>query len=279
MVGRRVSLASGPIASVPLALGVHDVALTVTDRKGAADSDVTAVTVQDTYPPQGGITAPSQVACFGPAALPITITDDFADLCDPVVVRTYSPAPGPTYSDHGDHHVVLTVADRSVNAASASADFAIDTVPPLVELLSPLPGAEVFPGGLPFDVIFQDADDDGATGAVVREVVRLQDCSIYDGATYGDRDGLLSDESLQLTPAELCRIAAECGFTRLDNPELRVEATDCGGNVGSARRTLLGSLRLVGGICGSAAPRLVPSTGRLGGGPRGAGKTGSLSRR
>lgn len=90
-------------------------------------------------------------------------------------------------------------------------------------------------------------DDDGATGGVVHESMKLSGCTFLDGATYGDGDGLPSDETIELTVGELCRIATLCGFTSLDQPVLSVEATDCGSNVGTGTRTFEGGLRSCSG--------------------------------
>src|SRR5262249_30322361 len=45
-----MTIATGPIASVDLALGVHDITLTVTDSTGLSDSDVVRVTVLNSPP-------------------------------------------------------------------------------------------------------------------------------------------------------------------------------------------------------------------------------------
>ena len=97
----------------------------------------------------------------------------------------------------------------------------------------------------PFNLIFSASDDDDAAGGVAREVMKLDGCVIYDGATFGpDPDGLLSDDVLRFSPSELCRIREECGFDVLTGPELRVEATDCGGNVGYDAKVMNGRLNL-----------------------------------
>ena len=63
----------------------------------------------------------------------------------------------------------------------------------------------VVPDHLPFEIVFQADDADGAMGGVVHEVVKLDGCTIYDGNTYGNGDGLLSDEHLPLSYTELTR--------------------------------------------------------------------------
>jgi hypothetical protein len=83
-------------------------------------------------------------------------------------------------------------------------------------------------------------------------VITIESCVAYDGNTYGNGDGQLVDESINLTVAELCRIAAQCGFTVLNAPRIDAEATDCGGNVGRAGVRLAGVVRLLPGLCSPA---------------------------
>jgi hypothetical protein len=151
--------------------------------------------------------------------------------------------------------VTLTVEDAGGNQASASVGFTIDTVAPTVEWLG-LPDRIRM---RPFSMTFSARDDDDATGGVVHEVMKLDGCVIYDGSTFGpDPDGLLSDDVLVFGPSELCRIRQECGFDVLVAPELRVEASDCGGNVGHDAKTFSGRLNLTRIPCGEAPE---PATG------------------
>ena len=92
-------------------------------------------------------------------------------------------------------------------------------------------------------------DDDGASGGVVVERVYLEDCLVYDGMTYGDGDGLLTDESIVFAVGELCRLNEICGWGNLDQPVMRVEAEDCGGNVGVSTFQWQGGIRLLPGEC------------------------------
>lgn len=249
-------LGDGPLLTTTLPLGPHTVTLEVTDASGSLDTDDVIVDVADTQAPAGSIVLPHAGACFGPSALPVTLTDSFADACDATVARSYDPSPGPSYSDHGDHHVTLHVSDSAHNTASTSVDFTIDSAPPSVTIVTPTGGGATLPVSLPIPVVFQSTDDDGAMGEVVHETIALQGCIVYDGATYGDRDGILHDESIALTRAEFCRIGVLCGFHELSDPELRVTASDCGGNEATASVRIPGRLSLdVANCWGGLVPK------------------------
>ncbi len=243
-------IAAGEVVPATFSLGTHTVGLTVVDKFGSTATDDVSVIVRDTLPPSGRITSPAAGACFGPVSLPVRVSDSFSDVCDPAIGRLYDPVGGPTYDAHGDYSVMLTASDVTGNAISDGVAFTIDTKPPSVQLLAPPEHTVLSPMALPLSVVVASSDDDGATGGVVYEVVKLDGCLIYDGWSYGDQDGLLSDEAIALTRAELCRISVLCGFTELERPELRVEATDCGGNVGSDGHRLAGDIRLRPGPCG-----------------------------
>ncbi len=254
-------IGDGETTSAQLSLGLHAVTLAVTDKLGLSDSATAQVSVLDTTPPAGGITFPEPGQCFGPDATPVTLADDMADLCSAEITRSYDPPGGPSYATHGDHHVTLAAADASGNVASAHIDFTIDLTSPTVQILNLASGRLNLPTALPMALVFTTSDDDGATGGVVHEVIELQDrpggqyCTLYDGWKYGDNDGLLSDENLALSVDELCRLARLCGFTTLSAPELRVEAEDCGSNVGSDARRLNGGLALWPGLCTASSHR------------------------
>ncbi|HEX6850732.1 MAG TPA: hypothetical protein VF139_04935, partial [Candidatus Polarisedimenticolaceae bacterium] len=167
--------------------------------------------------------------------------------CDPGFEHRWEP--GGWFGTHGDHSVSLEVRDASGNVASDLRAFTIDTTPPEVTLASP--AATLVAGQVVgVSVVFTASDDDGALGAVETERILLSGCVLFDGTTYGDADGLLSDESIALSPGLLCEAASRCGWTTLVEPELRVEAVDCGGNVGSDSHRFAGSLRMRPGVCG-----------------------------
>lgn len=252
---RGATIAATPTASVSLALGAHDLTLSVQDRAGASSDDAVRIDVRDTVAPSGVVVGPPAGACFGPGAIPVFVTDDFGDVCDPTLEKLYEPAPGPAYSQHGDVAVTLTARDVSGNTGTGSVRFTIDLVAPHVVISSPAPDPGTSPGRLSAVLSFTSDDDDGASGGVVHEVIKLANCPIFDGLTYGDGDGLLSDETIQLGPGEACRIWRDCGFGTLSNAELRFEATDCGGNLGSASVRIPGRLTIRPSACDlSAAP-------------------------
>jgi hypothetical protein len=109
------------------------------------------------------------------------------------------------------------------------------------------------PGVFPSTLSFHASDDGGASGGIVHEVIKIDGCTIYDGDYYGTGNGLLSDDVLTIDLGELCRIAADCGFASLYQPEMRVEATDCGGNVGYDSRTYAGGFTFRPELCSPAA--------------------------
>jgi len=242
-------LCDGPIATVdndapPLfasgcgAGQATNVTFSATDADGQTGTDVSSISVHDSIPPSGQITGPPEGACFGPSQIPAVVTDDFQDVCGGVS-RSYVPPGGPAYSAHGDYHVVLTASDGCLNPATDDVSFTIDLVPPVVQILVPASDQTGLPSlAYPIRIEFTSNDDDGAGGGVVHEVVKLMDsCVLWDGDTFGDRDGLLSDEYIQVTKYVLCQAMARCGFTVLYYPYIRVEATDqCGGNTGAANR-------------------------------------------
>ena len=124
-----------------------------------------------------------------------------------------------------------------------------DTQEPVVQILTPESRTYINPSELPFTMFFEASDGDGSGGGVLYERVLLDDCVMYDGNLYGDGDGLLSDEVLEFSTAELCRLADRCGWTTLEQPVLRIEASDCGGNVGFDERGLLGRVQLIPDNC------------------------------
>jgi hypothetical protein len=237
------------IVDVPLSMGNHDIQLIVEDHSGNTDEDWTTINVRDSLAPVGQIIYPPYYACLGPADTPVVVTDDFMDVCDPAFTRSYYPPGGPSYDDHGNLEVTLSVVDSSGNQAVRMQSFTIDKIPPTVTLLEPADGFVLSGENIPFNIIFESNDIDGANGDVLHEFVTFDGCTVYDGYLFGDNDGHLSDEVLIVDAAELCRIGDLCGFPVLDEPVLTVSATDCGANVGTDSHTLQGTIRLRSGFC------------------------------
>ncbi len=247
-------LGEGQTLDVELDLGTHEITLLVRDEAGEESTDSVEVTVVDTTPPEGGITHPEDGACFGPDALPVTVEDDFHDACQDEIERTYTPVDPAAevagqYVTHGDWLVTLTATDPSGNSASDQVGFTIDTVPPTVTLLHGAGEQWAFPVTVPFTELFAAADEDGAAGDVVHELIEVDGCVLYDGNEYGDGDGLLSDEEVTLDIGALCRAAELCHREVWAYPVVRVHAWDCGGNEGTAYAQVPVSFTLVPGVC------------------------------
>jgi hypothetical protein len=257
-------LAATPVADVSFLLGTHDVVLTVTNASGQSATDDLRVDVVDTHAPEGRITSPAPGTCFGPGVLPVVVSDSFTDGCVPYPSLYTTLEPGPTLGSHGDQHVTVTASDNSGHSVTDAVSFTIDTVPPSVTLN--LSGATVVvPGVVPLQPILGASDNDGAAGGITHERLSINGCLIYDGLTLGDRDGLLSDETVLIDRAELCRIIGYCGFGVLTAPVMTFEAADCGANVGSASMTLFSGTIRASDACdprrrpvATAPRRLVP---------------------
>ncbi len=111
-----------------------------------------------------------------------------------------------------------------------------DDVPPAVAITA-AQDRLLLDSSLPFASLFTAGDDDGFPGGVVRERAYWNDCLVFDGAAYGDGDGLLSDETLPVDYRTFCDAVERCGLRELDEASVRVEADDCAGNTGAAART------------------------------------------
>ncbi len=245
-----VPVGEGPTLSVPMTVGEHGITLEIQGVEGDTSTDEIRVTVTDTRPPTGGITSPMGGSCHGPAEVPVAVLDDYVDACSSEVLRMYDQPEGASYSTHGDHGVTLTASDPHGNSAPPDyVAFTIDLVPPSVHLESPRDMTWLTGDTFPLSVLFQSHDVDGATGEVLHEVLKIAGCTVLDGATYGDADGLLADDSVIIEVGALCRAMKECGLPRLDQPELRIEASDCGGNVGHAEIHFTGGIALWPGLC------------------------------
>ncbi len=209
--------------------GGNSVELVVNDGQEDSEPDRALLTVVDTTPPAGEITFPQEGACLPPA---VTVTDSFTDICDDALIRTWEPGPGPVYDRDGLWSVLLTAEDDSGNTASDEVSFVVDGNAPVVTLLDLPALKQSVPREEPFSKYFATSDEDDAPGGVVHERYYLSGCLVFDGESYGDEDGLLTDETVEVPVGLLCHAYQACGWTELIDPVIRVEAEDCAGNIG-----------------------------------------------
>lgn len=226
--------------------GENPVSLTVSDGELQSAADTVRITVQDTTPPEGSISYPSTGACLSP---PVTVEDNFTDVCDDSLTRTYDPIPGPTYTEDGSVDLLLVVEDDAGNTAMDETSFVVDGTAPVVTLLGLPDMRQSVPRQQALGAYFQSSDDDAAPGQVVRERLKIDGCVVYDGSSYGDGDGLLSDESVGVVKPMICDVYRACGKTQFVNSVIEIEAEDCAGNAGSAEATLSGRYVVDPGGC------------------------------
>ncbi len=237
-------LGDGETLDVVLGTGHHDVRLEVEDRSGATSTDMVAVDIVDTAPPTGGIVAPEDGFCTSEA---VTVESEWTDTCDDEVTVSLDPA-GPVFDEEGTHTVTSTAVDAAGNEAQDTITFDIDRTPPWVVFSEP-PRHVTVPVTVPFAAAYTASDSDLARGDVVHEVLYFDGCLLFDGDTYGDGDGILSDETLVVTRESLCELYRRCGRNVWHHPVLTLEATDCAGNVGRGHRVANGDFMVRDGEC------------------------------
>lgn len=244
--GERI--ASGELAEALIPLGTNEVELTVKDRAGDSDSDALSIDVVDSTAPEGGITAPADGMCFASEQAPVEVVDDFFDRCNAGLKRSYSPGPGPKFAVHGTYEVALKVEDEAGNTSSDAVSFAIDALAPILGIKAP-PRRYEKPAELPIEVLYEAHDEDGANGAVVHEEIRFDGCLVFDGGTFGDGDGLLTDEDVSITDKTLCQVSASCGGFYWRDPVVEIRVSDCAGNVATGRRVVMGGFEVKPDVC------------------------------
>ncbi len=221
---------------------------TARDATGNERVAVQVVTVQDTTKPTLiGVPADTTVECDAvPPAAVVTAIDN----CDTTPTLVFNEVS--TQTNNGTcsdfNYTITRTWTASDNCGNTRAEVQVitvqDTTPPVVTLLQPnvdnvgLPSVQI-----PITVRFTAVDNCSTT---TRDVLKLSwrdappgaGCTLLDGNVFGDRDGMLSDEFVQVNKYQLCQAMARCGLLNLSFPTIVVESTDPCGNTGSDRHII-----------------------------------------
>ena len=243
-------LGNGVTLPVPFSMvpAVHTVTLTVLDRARDSSSDTVSISVQDTTKPDiGGVPPNTIVECNAVPPVPIvTVTDN----CDPNPTLVFGEVSTQTHNGTcSDQNYTITrtwtATDAALNQRVAVQVVTVkDTTPPTVVMTQPNHDTLGLPSvNIPINVSFTSHDNCAAKS---RDFVKLSSrdaapgtgCVLFDGNTWGDRDGMLSDESMQVNKYQLCQAMARCGMLVLYYPTLVAESTDPCGNTGSDRHII-----------------------------------------
>ena len=128
------TLANSPTAEVWLTVGVHSIALTVTDAAGNTSTAIVTVTIVDTRPPALSLPVAVAAEATGPAGAAVTFAATAADLVDGAVAPNCVPASGSSFAI-GATTVTCSATDAHGNASSAAFTVTVtDTTPPTVLL-------------------------------------------------------------------------------------------------------------------------------------------------
>jgi len=131
-------LASGEMVSVPLHLGVHEVALMVTDEAWATATDDVVVTVRDTTPPNiacpTSVTVECQSTGEAQVSLPLATASDSC-YGNASILNDHTPNGADASGSYplGRTALTFTATDGSgLHASCQTAVTVVDTVPPMV---------------------------------------------------------------------------------------------------------------------------------------------------
>ncbi|MGE5048157.1 MAG: HYR domain-containing protein, partial [Deltaproteobacteria bacterium] len=128
------TLASGATAEVHLTVGVHVIALTVTDANGETSTATVTVTVVDTTPPALVLPAAATVEATGPAGATVSFAAAATDLVDGAVATACVPGSGSSFP-LGATTVTCSSTDTRGNASSATFTVTVaDSTPPALQV-------------------------------------------------------------------------------------------------------------------------------------------------
>ncbi|HEY6912334.1 MAG TPA: HYR domain-containing protein [Myxococcales bacterium] len=128
------ALASGATVEVHLAVGVHLIALTVTDASGETSTATITVTVVDTTPPALALPAAAAAEATGPAGAAVSFAAAATDLVDGAVAPACVPQSG-SFFPIGATTVTCSATDAHGNASSATFTVTVaDSTPPSLQV-------------------------------------------------------------------------------------------------------------------------------------------------
>ena len=132
------TLGTSAVVTVTLAIGGHDLTLTVTDNHGASATSIAHVTVQDTTPPVLALPENQILEATGPSGAVAVFTAAATDIVDGSMSSTCAPPAGSTFP-LGVTIVRCAAADAHGNSASGVFTVTVsDTNPPVVTAPPPI---------------------------------------------------------------------------------------------------------------------------------------------
>src|SRR5262249_18643849 len=129
-----ITLGTGRISSVPLALGSHTVTLTVVDPQGSSSSSEVVIVVRDTTGPTVFLPADIAAEATSAAGAPVVWSAAASDAVDGAVMVACSPLSGSTFAI-GETPVRCSATDAHDNSTTAGFLVTVrDTAPPTLAL-------------------------------------------------------------------------------------------------------------------------------------------------
>ncbi|MFK8022724.1 MAG: hypothetical protein AB8G26_02065, partial [Ilumatobacter sp.] len=178
------------IASIPVAdagVGEHIIAVRGVDLDGNVAVASITVTVVDDIAPEVTEITPIDGAVVGPdVTIDFDCADDAVSCVGELDGETVATGTELTLAE-GPHVLVVTATDAAGNAAQAQSDFVVDATAPVVEITSPLDGAEI-PETDPVAVSFTCTEEPGQLVSGVDTCV-----GVIDGTTTVQSGDSLDD--------------------------------------------------------------------------------------